>query len=325
MIFRVFNYTYQSQIFVILIAVTLLWLPAFTGAVPVQDTVDTSPFSLLYDSMQGGWIVSVAALALLVIQGAIIAAITGNYRILGLTNLTPFFFYILFMSFSSKMLTLNTALFSNFFVLLVIRQLIDNYGKKEPLLQWFNTSLLIGVATLIHPANIFLLILLWTTYFIYRIYQLREWIISLLGILFVFLLFALYLFFTDNFNAGMAQFFSYYAALPSALPQSIPINYWAFGGVFLFLVLITMPRMIFKLDENIIRTRKRLNVIIFHAIFLLATVVADPAAWEFFLFQLFIPLSFTVSRLVTNIRKEKVKDGIVIALLLAIIFERFFS
>lgn len=324
MIFKVFKYTYQSQIVVILIAAALLWFTAFTGVVPVPEPVAASPFAGLYNSLHGGWVVSVAALALLVIQGAILTAVAGNYRILGLTNLTPFFFYILFMSFSSQMLTLNTAFFSNFFVLLVIRQLIDNYDRKEVLLQWFNASLLIGIAILIHPANILLVVLMWTTFFIYRIYKLREWIISLSGIVLVFLIFGLYLFWIDNFSEGLARFASYYSTLPSSLPGSIPTEYWAFGGVFLFLVLITVPRMAIKLDENIIKTRKRLNVIIFHAVFLIACAAFDPAAWDFFLFQLFIPLSFTVSRLVTNIRREKIKDIIIIAIMLSIIFERVF-
>lgn len=80
--------------------------------------------------------------------------------------------------------------------------------------------------------------------------------------------------------------------------------------------------MIFKLDENIIRTRKRLNVVIFHAMLLVAGTVLFPDQWMFFMIQLFIPLSFTVSRLITNIRKEKIKDWILVLLLASIVYER---
>jgi len=325
MIYRWFSATYQSQILLIIIAGVLLWVPGFLEAVSPPLPPEASPFSGWYENMPGNVYLAISGFLLLMIQGVILNSITGRYKILGMTNLSPFLFYLLFMSYNSNALTLNPSLFSGFFVILVIRQLIANYGKKQPLIEWFNTSLMTGIAILIHPGNVYLLALIWVTLIIYQSYTFREWFISLTGLIMVFLFYGMYLFWTDNVSGGWQALLSYYSQLPSDWPQSLPYPFLPFLLIFSLLVLFTVPRMVFKLDENIIRTRKRLNVVIFHAIILLLAIIVDPQAWSFYLFQLFIPLSFTVSRLVTNIRKEKLKDIIIVAIIASIVFERIIS
>ncbi|MGM0566442.1 MAG: hypothetical protein ACQESX_06785, partial [Bacteroidota bacterium] len=304
MIYRWFSNTYQSQILLIIIAGALLWLPGFLEYPTPPAPPEVSPFYGWYDNMAGSLYLTIAGFILLMIQGAVLTATTGSYRILGMTNLSPFLFYLLFMSYNSNFLTLNPSLFSGLLGILIIRQLIANYGKKQPLLEWFNTSLLAGIAILIHPGNLYLLVLIWITLVIYQSYTFREWFISLTGLIAVLLFYGMYLFWIDDLPGSWQAFTSYYSQLPTSWPQSLPYAYLPFLAVFALLVLFTVPRMIFKLDENIIRTRKRLNVVIFHAVLLLIAIAVDPKAWSFYLFQLFIPLSFTVSRLVNNIRKE---------------------
>ncbi len=325
MIYRWFSNTYQSQVLLIIIAGTLLWLPGFMEHITPPALPEASPLYGWFDSMNGNLYFTIAGFILLMIQGAVLALTTGSYRILGMTNLSPFLFYLLFMSYNSNFLTLTPSLISGFLVILIIRQLIANYGKKQPLLEWFNISLLTGTAILIHPGNLYLLILIWITLIIYQSYTFREWFLSITGLITVLLFYGMYLFWIDDLSGSWQAFISYYTQLPASWPQSLPYAYLPFLSVFALLVLVTVPRMIFKLDENIIRTRKRLNVVIFHAVLLLIVVTIDPQAWSFYLFQLFIPLSFTVSRLVNNIRKEKLKDIIIIAIILSIVFERIIS
>lgn len=322
MIIRIFRSTYQSQIIIILLFAAVLWLTAFINPPELPAALTVTPFQNTFAGLEGGWLMTLLALALVLIQGGLLTLITGNYRILGLTNLLPMLVYLVFMSFSKNYLTLNPAMVSNLFVILFIRQLIANQGQREVLLEWFNASLLIGIAALFHPANLLLLLLLWTTFVIYRIYKPREWLISFMGILVVGLFYAFYLFWTEKLDSGFLYIADFYSGIPGALPKSLPLALYAFVGVLVFLTLITVPRMIFKLDENIIRTRKRLNVVIFHAMLLVAGTVLFPDQWMFFMIQLFIPLSFTVSRLITNIRKEKIKDWILVLLLASIVYER---
>lgn len=322
MIIRIFRSTYQSQIIIILLFAVVLWLTAFINPPELPAALTVTPFQDAYAGLEGGWLMTLLALALMLVQGGLLTLISGNYRILGLTNLLPMLVYLIFMSFSKNYLTLNPALVSNLFVILFIRKLIANHGQREVLLEWFNASLLIGVAALFHPANLMLLLLLWTTFVIYRIYKLREWIISFLGILMVGLFYAFYLFWIEKLDNGFLYITDFYSGFPGALPDSLPLDLYAFLGVLAFLALITVPRMIFKLDENIIRTRKRLNVVIFHALLIVAGGLLFPDQWMFFMIQLFIPLSFTVSRLIANIRKEKIKDWVLMLLLVSIVYER---
>lgn len=325
MIIQIFRSSYQSQIVFILLLTALLWFTGFLQPAVLPEMVAESPFVSFYEELQNGWLMTSLGLVLLFIQAAVLVSATGNFKILGLTNLLPILIYVIFMSFSKDFLTLHPFLLSNFFVLPFIHQLLANQGKHEALLEWFNVSLLVGIAVLIHPGNIVLLALLWITLITYRIYKIREWIISVLGIGVVFSFYAVYLYWKNELATGFDFLINYLTHIPAPLPTSLPVSYWAFLGVFVFLMLITVPRMIFKLDENIIPTRKRLNVVIFHALLLLAASLLHAQQWTFFLFQLFIPVSFTVSRLLTNIRKEKIKDWILVALLVSIVYERLIN
>ena len=80
--------------------------------------------------------------------------------------------------------------------------------------------------------------------------------------------------------------------------------------------------MAIKLDENIIRSRKRLNIIIFLVLISLAVLFINPRYWEYHIYMLFIPLSITMARFINNIKKERNKDWAFLLIILAIVIER---
>lgn len=322
MIYRFFKQTYQTQIVFTIVAGILLWLLAMVY--PIAPKLDPS-FSALgtwITHTSAEWYFAPLALVMLLLEGAILSIITGRYKILGLTNLLPAFLYVLLMSYSSSLLTLSNAVVSNFFVILFLQSVIYNQGKKESYLIWFNASLFAGMAILINPGNVILLLLLWISLITYQVYSLREWIISVLGILVVFMFYTLIIFWNNQIGSGFLYLRRFWETIFHFKDIDIPLRIIPYLSLTLLITLVTIPRMAIKLDESIIQTRKRLNVVIFHALILLIGMAINHTHWEFFFAQLLIPVSITISRLITNMKKDKFKDWIIILIVLTLISER---
>lgn len=290
------------------------------GAPPLP-AMEAAPLSNLLLDLPQNWITSVSALALLLIESFMISAITGRFKILRLTNLLPSLVYVLLMSFNQNLLTLTPSLVSNFFVIILFYYLFELYSAENTFFFTFNTSLAIGITMLLVPENAILLLLVWVTFVIYRSYGLREWIISLTGIL-VTGIFTISIFYLNNnlqelFNSYTIYFSNFKPGYPKISTEYLP-----FIIVIGFLTLITVPRMAFKLDENIIRSRKRLNIVIFAILISLGILFINPSFWEYTISALFIPLSITISRLIISIKKERNKDWVLLLIIIAIALER---
>ncbi|MCF8333458.1 MAG: DUF6427 family protein [Bacteroidales bacterium] len=321
MIVSFFRHNYQTEIFAILLVGIILWLSDFNMTSPSLPSLDMAPLSSPLFTLRHNWLTSIVALLLVLAESFMISSITGRFKILRLTNLLPSLIYLLLMSFHREFLTLTPPLFSNFFIILLLYHLFDLYSKHEPLLFIFNASFITGIAALIIPENIILLLLIWISFVIYRSYSFREWAISLSGIIVVLIFTASYYYLTDNYQVFLDSYASYFAQLKAGYPVISP-EHIPFIVVLGFFTIITVPRMVIKLDENIIRSRKRLNIIIFLVLISLAALFINPRYWEYHIYMLFIPLSITMARLIDNIKKERNKDWALLLIILAIVIER---
>lgn len=299
----------------------LLWLWGFSMIFPEIPAIDAAPLAQPLINLEHNWITSAIALGILIIESFIISAITGRFKILRLNNLLPSLVYILLMSFRQDFLTITPALISNFFIIILLYYLFDLYFTHNHLLHAFNVSFIVGLATLLIPENLFLLLLIWISFIIYRTYGLREWIISVTGIVIVFLFTASFYYLNDSLDVFIQLYADYFESTQPGLP-SISGEFIPFILVIALFTLITLPRMIFKLDENIIRTRKRLNVVIFLIIIGLGMIFINPANWHFNIYLLFVPLSISISRLIISLKKERNKDWLLMLIILTIILER---
>jgi len=321
MIINFFRNNYQVEVITIIIVGILLWLWGFSMIQPGIPAINAAPLAKPIFNIQHGWMTSAIALGILIIESFMISTITGRFKVLRLTNLLPSLVYILLMSFNQDFLTLTPALVSNFLVISLLYYLFDLYSAHNHLLHTFNASFIVGLATLIIPENFFLLLLIWISLIIYRNYGLREWIISISGIVIVFLFTASFYYLIDQFDSFIQSYAEYFSTLKPGLP-AITSEFVPFLLVIALFTLVSLPRMLFKLDENIIRTRKRLNVVIFHIIVVLGIIFINPAHWQFTIYLLFIPLSVSISRLIISLKKERNKDWLLLLIILTIILER---
>jgi len=175
------------------------------------------------------------------------------------------------------------ALLSNFIIILFFRVLLDIYNTKEPFFLQFRASTMAGIAFLISPANIILIVIIWGAYFIFRNSTLREWIISLLGFFMIMFFFASYIYLSDSETMYLTAYKNYFSSI--------------------------------KLQIHISNT----YLIPFFATTALISLIAIS---KIQIFQLFITLSIIISILLLSVKKQRYKELIFSLILITVILEK---
>ena len=109
--------------------------------------------------------------------------IINENEILNKKFFLPGIFYVLFMCSNNAALWLNPLIFANLFILFAIQRLLNAYRKEKAFSQVFDAAFLISVATLFYLPCIVIYPLLGVALLLLRPFNIREWIISLIGII----------------------------------------------------------------------------------------------------------------------------------------------
>jgi len=321
MLIKLFRKGYQIQIIIIVLLSGLLWSNGFITPPDIIPANDITPLYNIFTFIKSPLLNTIIAYLFMLTQAFMLSSITGKHKILNLTNLFPALIYVVLMSYNSNYLTLSPALLSNFIIILFFRVLLDIYNTKEPFFLQFRASTMAGIAFLISPANIILIVIIWGAYFIFRNSTLREWIISLLGFFMIMFFFASYIYLSDSETMYLTAYKNYFSSikLQIHISNTYLIPFFATTAL---ISLIAISKILSTLQENIINTRKKLSVTIFYSIIIFITIFTSLQTIELQIFQLFITLSIIISILLLSVKKQRYKELIFSLILITVILEK---
>jgi len=262
MLIRVFKRSYVVQYIILLVIAVILWLPAFIYPpdFALSSNIYVSPAWHWLLQVIGNYPLAGTVLAIIIIlTGALLMnGILEKYELALKNTLVPALFYILIMSHQPVFLQLHPALIASFLMLVVMLNLFGIYTQQEAYSQVFNSGFITGIASLFYfPATVFFLFI-WLTFFVYRLYAIREWIIALLGFLLIYFFLGTYYFMTDQLIEAFAAYSEYFRTLP-VLGTFYPFNILTLiiSLLFILLFLFALFRLIAHLQEHVISVRKR--------------------------------------------------------------------
>lgn len=189
-----------GQLFVIMLVAILLWVRAFITPVPMAVE---STYSPIYDLVYG-WLFSMpylsSAIAFVLVlgQGVWLNILLSNYKITNANSLLPLLLYVVAMSWDPSMLTITPSLLVNMAMLVLCSQLLTHGSTSLEVMNNFNASFFIGLATLCHLPAICLLVPFFLVFVTYKLYRWRDIVVSILGLIAPFIALALYAFLTDK-------------------------------------------------------------------------------------------------------------------------------
>ena len=142
----------------------------------------------------------IIAILLLLIQGTLINSLVIENRMSNEVNLFPGVFYVLISCLIPDFLYLSPVLIGNTFVLVVLIELFATYKNPACADKIFNSGFWIGVASLFYFPFIFFFIFLMAGLNTLRAFNVRERLMTLIGLFIPYLLAGLYYFWFDQFD-----------------------------------------------------------------------------------------------------------------------------
>lgn len=301
----IFNRNTLGQLLVILIAVAALWTGAFVHPASLPHGVHFSP---LYDLIQRELahlprLATGIALTLIIIEGIWLNIILVDFKITKAHSLLPTLLYIIAMSWHLESQTLIPIVISNLFIIAAARQLLSNGATTLQTSNNFNTSFFIGLSVLFYLPSLAYFIPTIIVLLTYKMYSLRHFTVSLLGLAAPLIILFLYAFLSDKLE--------YYAILIgfdikifsselefSQLRHTLP-------NIFFLLILIaTLFIQLGSMSDKMIHQRVNTNVLTLPLIASVIMAFYDnlfPVNTAFFA----IPFVFLCEKMLTSDVKRK--------------------
>ncbi len=216
--------------------------------------------------------------------------------------------YVLLMSSFMGLLQMHPLLFSNFFILLAVKKILQTYDQEVVLVEVFNVGMLISVAGLFfYPAWIFFIVLI-ISLFIFYIIEIRSFLAASLGLIMPVVFLALYLYLIDSLEE---QFFEFPLRMgfPEVALGEAPGFAKAFIGFLTGLGVLAALHLVFVyLPDNPIRLRKRFWVLFYFLLTSLLACFFVPTFEVIHASMVFLPLSVVLAGFFHQIERKVIAE-----------------
>jgi len=300
----------------------VLWAEIFLEPEPVFFVASENP-SPLYLLLQpvfisypiGSW---VAAMLFVYLQALMISVIVTRQGMLDKYSFLASLMYVVLMGSLRGMLFMHPVVFSNFFLLLALKIILEKFDEEEVMKNIFNASMLIALAGLFYmQAWLFFLFLIISLFVFYAI-SLRSFVAACLGFVTPFFFYFFILFMTDSLdNPFLDTDFSFSWFAFSAGSISGPLKALvAYGAVLCLMALFHLVAI--YLPDKPIRLRKRLWTLVYYSFLAIITFLFVTDYKAFHAALLFIPMSVVLAGFFHQIQRKAVSE-VLFAILLGLI------
>lgn len=265
MFVKTFKKNYHLQLALLITVPLMLWTPAFINSPAlVKTNLDMPIYEVIYNIFFNyRFLSTILAFILVFIQGFILNSIFSSHQLSNKITFLPAFLYIILLSSDYNSMTISPFLILNTFTIGAIYFLFRCYDKKEGSDEVFNTTLFISLATLVYSPLALLMLWVWFTFFIYKTYKWRYWILSILGFITPFIFLGAYYYLTDQLIPKFTFIIDNFIHLPDFFITLKPIQIVFFIGFALLSIISIFTVLIYQNDSNI-NFRKKTSVLILY-------------------------------------------------------------
>ncbi len=325
MLVRLFKkFTWYAPLLLILLAL-LLWIDVFFNP-PALDVSDCS--APLFNLLGGYWSQyplgsTIFALCLLLIQAFYINYVATSNAFTERYSALPGLIYILLMSSSPSMISLNPILPANLFLIPAMNKLIDVYEEQSIAKELFNSGFLIGLASLFYYPAMILFLALIASVFVYYIVNFRRLFAAVLGLITPFVFLMTYLFLKDEL---LLWFGDLAVVIKPFVILELEINTYQkifIGGLALFSILAFSHLQLVYKTAKPIRARKRITLLFLFFLISISSFLFSVNFAELHYGLLNITLSIALAVYFYNMRYRKLTEFLFTVLMILVLAGRF--
>lgn len=259
------------------------------------------------------------AIVLLLSQAFFLLKLNLKYIFIEKRSYLPALFFILISSSIVSMQNLNSALFANLFVLFAIDKSIFISKETQRLKSYFESGLLISIATLIHLSSLYLLSIIWLSLFLIRPrFNWREWIASIVGFITPIFIYGMILYLQNDFLATFSLYKNSLLNLSQNFPEFSFLNtiLLIIFGIILFIAVLFNMRLV---GIKKINTRKYFSLFFWILTLTLPVFFIESTGSINYIYIAGVPISIILSMFFTNIGSKIAGELFFIILIICIL------
>lgn len=319
MLLKLFKSNQPYTIFLIPILGVILWIPSLFSTHPNIDLNSTSfAFSWLYNLLSFSPIAPpIFALLLLIAESFLLIRLNFNFIFIEHKTYLPSIMFLVFSSVIVSLQTLHPLLIGNLFLLLAISKAFVIDKKRDALKRYFESGFFLGLGAIFYPNMYVFIFVIWLTLIILRTFNLREWFVSIVGLVTPFVFYLAIMFLTD----GNEELFLKSKTIIFSATQVEPLSiYSIFIFIFLgFITFISIVRGVAIVRIKKINSRKYFNLFFWFFLYICILFFIHPSLGYELIVPIAIPLSIIYSVFFTEFR-SKIIGEIVFSLTIISIF-----
>jgi len=263
----------------------------------------------------------ILALVLILFQGLLFNGIINQYNLLATRSYLPGIIYLLVIANFPDNQILHAVFFSTLLVILSWNLMINADFAQSSMASYFNSSVLLGLSTLLYPNYIYFVIILFASTFSNRVPKIREFAMIFTGILLVwYFYFSLFFIFTGKLEISGLEFKIHFSVKDLHKLKTSQILFFVYFSI---LTIISGLQASRALANQKIQTRRNFKILFLWI--LLATLIFFLTSTEYeIIYLVAIPVSSVVAMFFSDLRYKWLKEIAFMLLLIITMINQFF-
>lgn len=311
-------------LFLIPLIIIGIWFNQLIDVSVTEFSFDSSPmplYQLIIKVIPIGSVFSqILALILVALNGYSIIRVSGVNQLTSKGTFLHGILYVMFISLFPELRQFNPVLFSSIFMLFAANKLFLTYKEKITIKPFFEAGFLVGLGSLFYFNTIIFLLFVLISISILRVFNWREYIAPLLGLLSVYAFVLIWHLYFDDFNTFTAIIKENFIVKKdtSFLHLSNIIFFGYVGFIFLISIFLAFTGIVKK-----IITRKIYTQFLFWFFICLGMYAFIPSSGCEMIIFLGIPLSIFLTNYMLNINSSALSEIVFLTLVALYIFAQF--
>ena len=322
---RFFKSGFPVQYVAICLTGLVLWGRVFFDPPPMPEPTGFVPFySFLYYFLAGAPVLAVILGFFLAIFSAfLLNYLLSSHDIVQKNSSLAGFIFIVLMSYSPSLLTLQPGNISVFFLLLILWQLFKSYNREEPYDLVYSAGFFAAAGSFFYFPFVFFFGFIFFSFIFVRVANWREWIDSLLGFLTPFIFLSVYYFWFDLLPEKFVQ---YYSSINIELINLIPGDLFLMFSTLIIILysLYTLISGVRRLNEKTIEIRRKTLLLGWILFFVLASIPFSSHLLLYSIEMMFIPFSGLIAIYFMRLKKYFWQELCFLLFLALLLLNNFF-
>ncbi|TAH40129.1 MAG: hypothetical protein EYC69_12030 [Bacteroidetes bacterium] len=290
---RFFKSPQPAALFAIPLIVILLWAERFFDFPPAPETYEMplwTLFALLFTSLPS-WINFFIFVSLISFQAIYLNLLANKHEVLYRNSYLPALFYVLLVSAIPSFLLIHPIHFVSLILLRIFDKVFSFHKHGRMILSIFDCGFLAATAALLYFPAIPILLLLMFSLSIMRPFNIREWLVLIIGYLVPFMFLSVLKFWNYELEEFWTQFFAKIMEPAGKMHMPSSLELQVLIVVVLFMLLLSWMRLRANYYKNIIRARTYQQILFFSFVLGIVSIFFSKDPGRINLIILTIPVS----------------------------------